>query len=161
MSTRWSLLSLSVIISLGLISLAGCSTMAGNKNVSASGTAELLEPQVMLKFTDIPVPTGFKALPQESYSFESSGVRVAVLKYQGKQNLDRVVNFYKEQMAMYSWSLLNAVEYGQRLLNFERDNESCIITLAAKGSVVIITITLGPKAQIQTRKTEKADKPLK
>jgi len=52
---------------------------------------------------------------------------VGVLKYQGKTNPDQVVNFYKEQMAMYNWNLVNIVEYGQRLMNFERENEPVLL----------------------------------
>ncbi len=117
---------------------------------------KLLEPQALLKFADVPVPAGFKPLAKDSYSFEASGVRVGMLKYQGKANADLVVNFYKEQMAMYNWSLLNVVEYGERLMNFDRPSETCIINILPKGSTVILTITIGPKSQqIQTIKLER------
>jgi len=111
----------------------------------------------LAKFADVPVPAGFKILPEESYSFESSGVRVGVLKYRGKANVEQVENFYKEQMPMYNWNFLNVVEYGERLLNFDRESETCIISLLSKGSQVNITITLGPKSQMR----KKSDKPLK
>ncbi|TAM40609.1 hypothetical protein EPN54_02515 [bacterium] len=130
--------------------LTGCSTISDNKTTT---NPNLLEPQAILKFNDIPVPVGLKNLPSQSYSFESSGVRVGVLKYQGKNNPDQVVNFYKEQMPMYNWNLVNIVEYGQRLLNFERDNETCIITMEPKGSAIILTISLGPKSQSAPKKT--------
>ena len=139
-----------IILCLMALLLAGCSTFSGND--AKSGNAGMLEPQAILKFSDVPVPVGLKSLPQQSYSFESSGVRVGVLKYQGKTNADQVINFYKEQMAMYNWNLINIVEYGQRLLNFDRDTETCIISLEPKGSNVIVTISLGPKSQNTTRK---------
>ena len=107
----------------------------------------LLEPQTNLKVSDAPVPAGFKLIPQESYSFEAAGVRVSLLKYQGRANIDQVVSFYREQMSMYNWNLLNVVEYGQRLLNFDRENETCIVSLIPKGSSVVVTISIGPKAQ--------------
>ena len=98
---------------------------------------------------------GLKSLPEQSYSFESSGVRVGVLKYQGKNNPDQIVNFYKEQMAMYNWNLINIVEYGQRLLNFDRENETCIITLQSIGwGYTMLTISLGPKSQSLPRKVK-------
>lgn len=106
-----------------------------------------LEPAEALKFTDIPVPIGFRLLPAESYSFESAGVRVGFLKYQGKAGIEQIVSFYKEQMAMYNWNLLNIVEYGERMLNFDRENETCIINLLPKGRNVNITVSLGPKSQ--------------
>lgn len=124
--------------------LVGCNTTSNRD----SSVPESLSAQAILKFSDIPVPVGLKNLPEQSYSFESSGVRVGVLKYQGKNKADQIVNFYKEQMPMYNWNLVNVVEYGQRLMNFERENETCIITLQPKdwGNTTLI-ISLGPKSQ--------------
>lgn len=138
-----------------VILFLGCQAMA--KKDKPQGSSTLLEPQVQLKFSDLPVPAGFKLLPQDSYSFESSGVRVAVLKYQGKANPDQVVNFYKEQMAMYNWDLINVIEYDQRLMNFERENESCIINLLSRGNSVTLTVALGPKSAAH----KKSEKPVK
>lgn len=131
--------------------LIGCSTFSDNAKSVDSG---MLEPQTSLKFSDVPVPVGLKPLPQASYSFESSGVRVGVLKYQGKADADRIIIFYKEQMSMYNWHLVNIVEYGQRLINFERENETCIITLEPKGNNIILTISLGPKSQTLAKKAK-------
>jgi len=127
--------------------LTGCSTVSNNR----------LEPQTILKFSDLPIPTGLKASPRTSYSFENSGVRVAVLKYQGRANIDQVINFYKEQMPLYNWNLINIIEYGQRLLNFERENETCIITVQSAGfwnEEALLTISLGPKSQNLTKKAK-------
>ena len=127
--------------------LTGCTTISNNR----------LEPQAILKFSDIPIPAGLKSLPQTSYSFENAGVRVAVLKYQGRANVDQVINFYKEQMPMYNWNLINIIEYGQRLLNFERENETCIITMQIAGfwnEETLVTISLGPKSQNLTKKAK-------
>ncbi|MDP2831025.1 MAG: hypothetical protein Q8O02_02095, partial [Candidatus Omnitrophota bacterium] len=135
------------------IILMGCSTLSDNpKSVNTGG--RMLEPQSVLKFSDVPVPVGLKSLPQESYSFESSGVRVGVLKYRGKANADQVITFYKEQMPLYNWNLVNIVEYGQRLINFERENETCIITLEPKGNNIALIISLGPKSQISARRAK-------
>jgi hypothetical protein len=135
-----------------LSALAGCATMTGGDTKNTNPA--MLEPQAVIKFSDIPVPMGLKNIPSQSYSFESSGVRVGVLKYQGKANADQVINFYKEQMAMYNWNLVNVIEYGQRLMNFDRDNESCIINIEPKGSSVIMTISLGPKSQGAVKKAK-------
>jgi hypothetical protein len=138
------------------IGLLGCTGMA--KKDKELGSVPILEPQTMAKFSDIPAPNGFKFQGQESYAFESSGMRVAVLKYVGKADIDQVIAFYKEQMQMYNWNLLNIIEYGERLLNFERESETCIISLIPKGSTVLVTISLGPKSQ---RAPLKAERPVK
>lgn len=139
-------------IFLTIFVLSGCANFPQRDDMSK--TPGILEPSTAIKFSDIPVPSGFKIIPQNSYSFESSGIRVGVLKYIGKANPDQVVNFYREQMPMYKWSLLNVVEYGDRLMNFERENETCIVSLAPKGSSISLMISLGPKPQV-TRKTPK------
>jgi len=141
------LLFLSVSCFLLTTALTGCSTTSNSR----------IEPQAILKFSDVPIPVGLKSLPSASYSFESSGVRVGVLKYQGKANIDQIINFYKEQMPMYNWNLINIIEYGQRLMNFERENETCIITIQPTGfwdEDVLVTLSLGPKSQNLTKKAK-------
>ena len=141
------LVLLSTVCYLLTAALTGCATTSNSR----------IEPQAILKFSDVPIPTGLKPLPQISYSFENSGVRVAVLKYQGKANIDQLINFYKEQMPMYNWNLINIIEYGQRLLNFERENETCIITMQVAGfwnEDALVTISLGPKSQNLTKKSK-------
>ncbi|MFH1442030.1 MAG: hypothetical protein ABIH18_08340 [Candidatus Omnitrophota bacterium] len=123
-----------------------CGCASSSKKQANTVNSALLEPQGVLKFSDIPIPVGFKAVPRDSYSFESSGIRVGILKYQGKANIEQVVNFYREQMPMYDWNLLNIVEYGNRLLNFDRNLETCIISLEPKGKYVVSTISIGPKS---------------
>ncbi len=141
----------SMVLLLG--SCAGTST----KGDLPKGQA-LLEPQAMLKFSDIPIPVGFKLLSEGSYSFESGGIRVGMLKYQGKANVEQVINFYKDQMPLYNWNLLNAIEYGERLLNFERQQETCIITVLSKGNNITVKIALGPKSEVRVKS---GDKPVK
>ena len=134
-----------------LVFTSGCAIIEPKDTTNSS----LLEPQALVKFSDVPVPTGFKLLPKVSYSFENTGTRVGMLKYQGKASIDQISAFYKEQMAMYKWDLLNIIEYGERQLNFDREAETCVITLTPKGSSVIITIALGPKSQTAPKKAAK------
>jgi len=146
-----------IILALCLTTLTGC--VLNQRDRTNPANPSLLEPQSVLKFTDVPIPVGFKQIPLESFCFETSSMRTGLLKYQGKGNPDLIVNFYKEQMAMYNWSLLNVVEYGQRLMNFDRENETCIINIVPKGSssAITITIAIGPKNQQYSKK----EKPIK
>jgi len=125
--------------------LSGCAMFSNQEDLKTPPAP--LQSQAVLKFADLPVPLGFRLLPLESYSFENSGTRVAVLRYQGKASSTQVVNFYKEQMPMFNWTLLNIIEYGNCMLNFERETESCIININPKGGTSIISISLGPKSQ--------------
>ncbi len=142
-----------VFLALALFLVSGCAGLS-KKDKSVSGPM-MLEPNLNLRFNDIPVPAGFKSIPKDSYSFENNGIRVGLLKYRGRADADQVTNFYKEQMMMYNWNLLNIIEYGDRLLNFERDIETCVITLVPKGRNITIIISMGPKSQVPG-KTQRA-----
>ncbi|MDD2680131.1 MAG: hypothetical protein PHO03_04990 [Candidatus Omnitrophica bacterium] len=152
MKKRLLLLGPAVFLLAGIL---GCASLSDKKQGS---TAQSLQAQSILKFGDLPVPAGFKIQAKDSYSFESSGIRVGLLRYQGKASLDQVVNFYKEQMPMYSWTLLNLTEYGDCIMNFEREAESCIVYIAPKGGQATISISLGPKAPVLTKKARPAVK---
>jgi len=145
-----------VFVSLIALGVAGCAYF--QKEKSDPVLEKALQPQPLFRFPDLPVPAGFKTLTEQSYSFESAGMRVGVLKYLGKAYPSQVVTFYKEQMPLYNWELLNIVEYGERILNFNREKETCIISILPKGSnTCLITINFGPKAQYPA----KTAKPLK
>lgn len=149
------LLVLLFVSSLVLLS-AGCAAIS-KKDKESAGIPSLLEPQAIGKFADIPVPVGFKLLPERSYAFESAGVRGCTLKYQGKASAEQAISFYKEQMLMYNWTLLNIIEYGERLMNFDRDTETCTINLLPKGKALVITISVAPKSQA----SKKSSRPVK
>jgi hypothetical protein len=136
-------------------------TITGCASMMQSNADKALEPAATLRFSDIPVPSGFKLLTLQSYSFENAGVRVAFLKYKGRGSLDQVLNFYKEQMPLSKWDLLNISEFGSRLLNFERDNETCIITMqASQFGGTLISVSVGPKSA-GSRNRRLSDEPLK
>jgi len=112
----------------------------------------------MLKMQDVPVPAGFVFVPEESYAFQSTNFRAGLLRYKGKGGGDQVIVFFKEQMPMYGWNLVNIVEYERRLLSFEKDQETCIIIVEGKDNRSVITVSIAPKSQASPRKT---DKPIK
>jgi len=138
-----------------VIGLSGCAGLSNKDKDTTPKNEALLEPQAIIKFSDIPTPVGFKLSPQDSYSFESAGIRVGILRYQGKADVEQVVNFYKDQMPLYNWNLLNTIEYGERLLNFEREQETCIIRILSKGNNITISVALGPKSAAKPKKTNK------
>jgi len=149
-----SFLILSVVCYVVVMVLTGCVRLS--KKDVATGTTTL-EPSVMLKFADIPVPKGFKFLPADSYAFQSGNIRVGVLVYSGRATPEQLVAFYQDQMPIYNWNFLNVIEYGKRLINFDRENESCVVSIEPKLLNTRVIISLGPKQQIP-KKSEKAVK---
>jgi hypothetical protein len=144
-------LSLCILI----LGLSGCVSMRSGTSTGALG----LEPSAMLRFSDVPHPAGFKLLADKSFILESGGMRAGILKYVGKADPESVVLFYKNQMPIYNWALLNILEYGERMLNFERENEGCVVTIKSKGKRVEVTVSLAPKSPIpmSVKKIEKKE----
>lgn len=142
-----------------LFFLAGCATTSKSSDPTQ---VPALEPAALLKFSDIPVPAVFKFAPEESYAFQTTGFRAGLLKYNGKAGGEQAVVFFKEQMPLYNWQLLNIVEHGRRMLSFEKENETCIITIDEKGNRADITVSVAPKSQFSARRPpEGGGKPIK
>lgn len=133
--------------------LTGCTATYSRK--SDPTQIPSLEPAALLKFQDIPIPSGFVFTPIESYAFQSANFRAGLLKYKGKASGDQVVSFFKEQMPMYNWHLINIVEHSMRMLSFEKEQETCVITVEEKGNKSEVTLSVAPKSQATIRKADK------
>lgn len=134
-----------------LFFLTSCATISRQKEIGLeSKTVEQKKLEISLdfKFEDIPLPSGFKFNKQESFIFQSDFTRVGLLKYTGKASADKIVDFYREQMPLHNWDLVNIVEYGKVILNFEKSKESCIISLEPIMTKTILIISLGPRANL-------------
>lgn len=141
-----------------LLLLLGCSTSYSHKADPAQMTP--IEPAALLKFQDIPIPSGFVFIPANSYAFQSIGFRAGLLTYKGKATGEQTLVFFKEQMPLYNWHLVNIVEHSLRMLSFEKEQETCIITIVDKGSRSEITLSVAPKSQ-GSSPSRRAEKPIK
>ena len=140
-----------------LVLIAGCVTLPKNgSTVDAEKNKVSLSVAPSLKFEDLPIPSRFKLLDKESFAFQNDKSRVALLKYYGGQNAEQVLAFYKEQMALFNWALVNIIEYDKKVLNYENSEESCIITIQPQGGKSMVTVALSPKSRpIKPAKPEK------
>jgi hypothetical protein len=129
-----------------IILLAGCATWPRGE-ARLEGEEAVLNIAPILRFEDIPVPVGFKIIRDRSFTFQNDFTRVGLLRYTGRIPIDKVVAFYKEQMPIYNWNLANLVEYGKKILNFEKGNQSCIITIEPLVTTTFLTIALSPKGK--------------
>jgi len=136
------------IIFAALFVLAGCATTnrGGSENSSYPSQTQATA-QRFLKFDDVPVPAGFNMIDNESFVFQNDRMRVGLLKYSGMPDANQVVQFYKDQMPMYNWDMINIIEYGQKVMNFDRADQTCIITVQPQSMRTVIAIAVAPKAK--------------
>ncbi len=128
-----------------VVLLTGCAASSPYRSDGAD-SYKALDVSTALKFEDVPVPAGFKPIIRDSFAFENDVLRVGILKYSGRAHPDHVVNFYRDQMELYSWRFLNIVEYQRRIMSFERDDQNCTILIEPSGMSTLLTISVAPKA---------------
>ena len=154
-----------VIIGVVLLtfSVSGCTTLpesrerARIREESRGETEEEVLPNLPaplkmasnLKFEDIPVPHGVKIDQHDSFAFQTGSTRLGVLKYKGNVAADRIVAFYKEQMPVYNWNLINIIEYDRRMLTFERAQEICIITIEPSRGKTSLFVSVSPRSKVE------------
>jgi len=140
------LVKYSLILLISSLLFAGCATSGSVSADDGIKAPMALDVSTALKFVDVPVPSGFKIITAQSFTFENDVLRVGILKYKGNASGDQVVNFYKNQMPVYNWRFTNMLEYGRRIMNFEREDQNCIIVIESQGMSTFVTITVAPKS---------------
>lgn len=131
------------LLSLGLLLLVlfGCVAPMSYQKGKEPGEIPL---SVMLKFSDIPVPGTFNFDSQNSYVFENDVNRIGVLKYITMTSPDEAVAFFKREMPNAGWKLINVLEYGQKILTYEKEGESCVINILPGRTQSTVTISVTP-----------------
>ena len=131
------------LIPLLAFAAGGCATTGQNSNAPEKNLAV----SSLLRFDDIPVPSGFSQLSKESFIFQTESMRAGVLRYEGKASQESVMQFYKQQMPVYNWQPVNIIEFGLKQLSFEKPGQSCIVVIEGTRSKSTVTISVGPKSE--------------
>ena len=140
-------------VGLTVVCSAGCMTTGGSGQVTEEAvftepleTEPMLTPPASLRFDDVPVPSTFVLDRKSSFAFENDQTRVAYLVYEGKAELQEVVQFLLNQLPGDGWRLGNVVEHQDTTLVFSEKSrgEQLVVTVAESGRNVMLSITLTP-----------------
>ena len=101
------------------------------------------------RLKDIPVPRNFKLITKKSFLFESTGTRAGNLVYVGEENYVRVINFYKDNMHSYGWSMIRTFEQKSTLMTYQKKGWIVHIHVQPEDSLVQINISIGPDEKIR------------
>ncbi len=134
-NSLWLLLLVAV---LGATLAAGC-TYFRPKRTSA------IAQQPNYRFEDLPTPEKLSLDPDESFIFESPSVRAGILVYKGSLGYEPTVQFFRDEMPKYGWSLINSFERGETSLTYEKPGWSCIIVVSRFALETRAEIRIGPK----------------
>jgi len=139
-----------ILAACAAIALSGCGTMSMPLRRDAeSGEPVRIERQLgvstNLRFDDVPTPDGFNIIRDQSFIFQDASTRVGLLRYSGRATVTQIVAFYKTQMALYNWDLMNMLEHANITMNFTKGDENCIVTLEPLATKTLLNIVLAPK----------------
>ena len=129
--------------------ISGCTSMPTATRSGDAGEGVRIEKPLsvaaILRFEDVPIPSGFNILREQSFIFQDGSTRVGLVRYAGHANESQVITFFKTQMTLYNWDLLNTVEYGHITMNFVKSNENCVVTIEPFTTKTIISVIISPK----------------
>lgn len=150
MKVNLKLFGVLTLLFVSVVYLTGCASWP-RQSTSTSGqmnqqVEKSLTTASVLRFDDLPIPSGFKLVPDESVAFQNDYSRFAFLKYNGKATPEQVILFFKEQMPLYNWEMSNLIEHGSRVINFEKQDENCTVTIEGSASRIVLMVSLTPKA---------------
>jgi len=134
-----------MVVVLLIVGVYGC------KNLFSYRTVRDREPEVKqpiatsYRFEDIPLPPGMTLNRKESFLYETRATKTGLLIYEGRGEMEKVSNFFKQQMPKYQWRLVSNFELHNVMLTFIKEGWSSIIyILPQEGEMKRIEIRVGP-----------------
>ncbi len=142
---RWERLFWAGIILILLTGVYGCG------NLFSSGAIRERQPEVRplvtstYRFEDIPLPSGLNLNRKESFIYETKATKTGLLVYEGKGEIEKLANFFKQQMPNYQWRLVSNFELNNVMLTFIKEGWSSVIYIIPKeDEMKRIEIRVGP-----------------
>ncbi len=133
------------ILIIAILGISGCAA-TGSRRSSGAEMPKALEVASLLKFQDVPAPRGFKIIPSDSFIFDNDLTRFGILRYSGRADASTVVRFYRDQMPLYNWRFINLMEFNTRIINFDREDQTCTIIVEPRHLSTLVTVSVAPKA---------------
>ncbi len=134
-----------IVIVLLFVGVYGC------KNLLSYRTVREREPEVKqpistsYRFEDIPLPPGMTLNRKESFIYETRATKTGLLIYEGRGEMEKLSNFFKQQMPKYEWRLVSNFELHNVMLTFIKEGWSSIIyILPQEGEMRRLEIRVGP-----------------
>ena len=142
---RWERLFGTGIILILIAGTYGCS------DLFSSGALRERQPEVRpsvtttYRFEDIPLPSGLNLNRKESFIYETKATKTGLLVYEGKGEMEKLANFFKQQMPNYQWRLVSNFELNNVMLTFIKEGWSSVIYIIPKeDEIKRIEIRVGP-----------------
>jgi hypothetical protein len=134
-----------MVVVLLIVGVYGCNNLFSYRTVR-DREPEVKQPiATSYRFEDIPLPPGMTLNRKESFLYETRATKTGLLIYEGRGEMEKVSNFFKQQMPKYQWRLVSNFELHNVMLTFIKEGWSSIIyILPQEGEMKRIEIRVGP-----------------
>ncbi len=157
--TRMLTLAAAAGLAFAGITLSGCATYNAESSSGTSGSqlagsqGPAASPVQHPMLEGIPIPVGFRMVPERSVARESGRLRVAQCEFEGRAQPEQVQRFYLNYMPTAHFTLRQRrLDNGEYKLQFESDTEECSVYIKPNQRSTALVIDLGPLAKGSTER---------
>ena len=134
-----------MVIVLLMVGVYGCKNLFPYRSVQDRKPEAKQLIATSYRFEDIPLPQGMTLNRKESFLYETRAIKTGLLIYEGRGEMEKLSNFFKQQMPKYQWRLVSNFELHNIMLTFIKEGWSSIIyILPQEGEMKRIEIRVGP-----------------
>jgi hypothetical protein len=128
--SRLLVLLLSILLLVG----AGCAAMnksqdtpeeTGEKKEEVKGPAP-----IYYDFVDVLIPAELSLVKKNSFVYSTPSFSAGVLVFEGYVQGESLVTFFTTNMPKDGWTLKSSFRYRRVILNFEKGERSCLVSVA-------------------------------
>ncbi len=143
---RWTRgLSISALLAATAGILAGCNGMGSTTNATAPTTDPPASARQHTLLENIPLPIGFRLVPERSVASKAGQWRVAQCEFAGDTHPDAIARFYVHHMPSARFTLRKQrFDSGEYQLRFESEREECNVRVRRETGDTRLVIDIAP-----------------
>ncbi|MGB6377983.1 MAG: hypothetical protein WBG24_14805 [Syntrophobacteria bacterium] len=128
--SRLLVLMLTIFLLVG----AGCAAWKKSQDASEETGEKKNEVQapapVYYDFVDILIPAELSLVKKSSFVYSTPSFTAGVLVFEGYVQGESLVNFFTTNMPKDGWTLKSSFRYRRVILSFEKEERSCLVSVA-------------------------------
>jgi len=145
MDKKWKRFFCAGMILLLVVGAYGCGDLFTFRTIREREPEKTQPIATSYRFEDIPLPAGMSLNRKESFVYETGTTRTGLLVYEGKGEMEKLANFFKQQMPNYQWRLVSNFELHNVMLTFIKEGWSSVIYIQPQADETRrIEIRVGP-----------------
>jgi len=139
---KWKIVCCILILAMGLY---GCTDLFSSRTIREHEPKGQEPIPSSYRFEDIPLPPGMTLDRRESFIYETKTTKAGLLVYEGRGEMEKLADFFKQRMPDYQWRLVSSFELRNVMLTFIKQGWSCVIYIIPQGDETKkVEIRVGP-----------------